>query len=907
MAVNDGHGGTTLIEVAVAVTGANTAPVATTNLNAPRSNGTIAGAVEASDADGDTVSFTVADAPGKGTVTLDAATGAFTYTPDPDARHNAAADGATAADQSDTFTLAVNDGHGGRALVEVAVSVTPTNTDPTASTMIGDADAATGVVDGDVIGADADADALVYTLISGPANGTLTLDAATGAFVYTPDPAARHALAAESGDNNGNNGNNDNGTAISPNNVLIIDGRAEPNDPQRTANLQGRLEAVGHTVTVVTVTDTTPEIPADTSTYQQVWDLRYFGSTAPLTAAEQSQYTSFVTGGGFAYFIAENPGCCTARNNSVAALVTALGGGSTTIGGAAGSTGNLGSNVNSTYITEGTVVNFAAVSAIDNSQGIPLISDANGKVAAMSWIGRAGSLDPDVTGTILTVADVNWLDPERFSTAEDATVAQQQNVTALDDIIRGVVAGTVAGTISESGNGLGDIPTTDSFTVEVSDGHGGTTTVEITVPITAANAEPTAATTVSAPDAATGTVTGAVLGSDADGDTLSYTGLSSPVRGTVVLNPDGTFDYTPTAAARHNAAADGAGPEVTTDTFTVAVTDGYGGNLTVPVTITIDPVNTLPVLAPTVGAPNATTGLVTGSANGSDADGDTLTYNGPTSTASAAIALDPASGVFTYTPTDDARAAADDSTTDTFTITVADGHGGVIEVPVTVAVAPVSSQTPETAPEGCPTNCQDATVTFTGGTVRFSDGATAVTDESRLFRDVDSYLENGYVFDFVGGAGGEIGAYYGGYPNDVIHAHWAAGEVTSIEIYKDGGGVFDFQYFVLTSNTTLPGGPATGTEQVFVQGFLNGVATGSQVLLPPEDWGFPASSVSPGSDFDQVDKVVFTSTNSSFSCFGMDSFYINAPAQQINAPAQEAQASPAVIAEASPAVIAEDL
>ena len=99
--------------------------------------------------------------------------------------------------------------------------------------------------------------------------------------------------------------------------------------------------------------------------------------------------------------------------------------------------------------------------------------------------------------------------------------------------------------------------------------------------------------------------------------------------------------------------------------------------------------------------------------------------------------------------------------------------------------------------------------------------------------------------------------------------------MTSIEIRKDGGGSFNFNYFVLTSNTLAPGGSAQGTEQVFIQGFLNGTATGPQVLLAPEDWGFPASSVFTGTAFDSVDKVVITSTNGSFSCFGMDSFYID--------------------------------
>ena len=223
--------------------------------------------------------------------------------------------------------------------------------------------------------------------------------------------------------------------------VLVIDAQYD----QVTNNVKGRLEAAGHTVTVTT---NLASIPTVTTTYQQVWDLRY---AAALTAGEQTAYQTYVTNGGFAYFVTENPGCCQARNNSVAALITALGGGTTTIGANFAMTNNVSSNVNTTYMTAGITVNYAAVSAIVNSQGIPLISDGAGAVSGMSWIGRAGALASGVTGTIVTVADTNWLDASRFNVS--GTTAQQQNVTALDDIIRGIVAGTVGGTISANGNG----------------------------------------------------------------------------------------------------------------------------------------------------------------------------------------------------------------------------------------------------------------------------------------------------------------------------------------------------------------------------------------------------------------------------------------------------------------------
>jgi hypothetical protein len=113
--------------------------------------------------------------------------------------------------------------------------------------------------------------------------------------------------------------------------------------------------------------------------------------------------------------------------------------------------------------------------------------------------------------------------------------------------------------------------------------------------------------------------------------------------------------------------------------------------------------------------------------------------------------------------------------------------------------------------------------------------------------------------------------------NDVIHAHWelgGLGGVTLMEITQIAPGTFDLNYFTLTSNTAIGGGPAIGTEQTWVQGFFNGNPTGPAVLLPTENWGFPATQVGLGPEFDAVDSVRFFVT-SDVDCFGMDDFYIN--------------------------------
>lgn len=61
-----------------------------------------------------------------------------------------------------------------------------------------------------------------------------------------------------------------------------------------------------------------------------------------------------------------------------------------------------------------------------------------------------------------------------------------------------------------------------------------------------------------------GVVNGHVTGADPDGDTLTYSVRRSPKNGSVVVNSDGTFTYTPDAAVRASGGV---------DTFTVTVTD----------------------------------------------------------------------------------------------------------------------------------------------------------------------------------------------------------------------------------------------------------------------------------------------------------------------------------------------
>lgn len=234
---------------------------------------------------------------------------------------------------------------------------------------------------------------------------------------------------------------------------------------------------------------------------------------------------------------------------------------------------------------------------------------------------------------------------------------------------------------------------TDTLSITVTDSFGALSTVVVTVPVGPANQAPTATATAGDPDPSTAVVTGAITAADPDADPLSYNG-SAP-KGTVVVGPDGTFIYTPSAAARHAAAKLTAAPADLIDTVMLTVTDGHGGSASTPVAVAIVPANTAPVVTPVVGLPDVTTGVVAGALLGADADGDTLSYSGSGTTPKGTVTVGPA-GTFTYTPTALARhlAAAPDApesdTTDTFMLSVADGYGATVQVPVTVTVSPAA-------------------------------------------------------------------------------------------------------------------------------------------------------------------------------------------------------------------------
>jgi VCBS repeat-containing protein len=202
------------------------------------------------------------------------------------------------------------------------------------------------------------------------------------------------------------------------------------------------------------------------------------------------------------------------------------------------------------------------------------------------------------------------------------------------------------------------------------------------------NTPPSATVTQNKPSTSTGTVAGKVTAVDPNKDRLTYAGMTTG-KGTVTVTSTGSFTYTPTVAARHAASADNATAADKTDTFSITVSDGFGGVIAVPVTVAVVPKNSAPLPKAAVNKADPVGGTVTGSIAVTDADGDVVTYTA-TNPASGSVTVNP-NGTFTYDPSAAARQQARvtrASDTDKFTVTVDDGHGGVKTVTVTTTIAP---------------------------------------------------------------------------------------------------------------------------------------------------------------------------------------------------------------------------
>lgn len=656
----------------------------------------------ASDPENDAMSAAVATQPQHGTVTINA-NGSFVYTPA--ANYNG----------TDTFTYRICDASNACSIGTAVISITAVNDAPVAGNDVLPATledvpvtiAATTLLANDT---DAEGDALTISINTQPVNGTLVQNA-DGSLTYTP---AANFNGVDSFTyrvcDNGSPALCGVGTVRIP--VTAVNDAPVAKDDQYTTNEDGVLTVAAPGVLF---NDSDPDNAQNTLTASLVSGPAH--GTAIINANGGFTYTPDANYDGqdtITYRVCDPSGAC--------------------------DTGIVVISVQP--------VNDPPVTAADNytnvQEDVPFtVTAANGVLAN----------DTDADGDVLNASVVT-------SPAHGTLVLNSD--------------GSFTYTPAKDYNGL------DSFTYKACDAAGSCGNGKVYFTVNNVNDAPvTAPVTYTTNEDVPLTLTAQQLlfnDMDADGDPLTITGVTQPVHGTVTLNGNGTYTYTP--AADYNGV----------DSFTYTVTDGQGGLATGTVLITVNAVNDAPVAqndSYTLDEEQTYTSTVSVLANDTDVDGDALTAALLAGPLRGTVTLN-ANGNFTYTP------AQDYNGLDSFTYVVSDGRGGLDTGVVTLTVTAINDN---------PVANRDTYTTR-------EDVALSVVAPGILFNDTDP--------DNVAG----------GTNNDVLTAtaeSKASAAGGTVQINSNGSFIYtpSANYNGLDSFTyTLQdgkGGTATGTVVVTVQ------------------------------------------------------------------------------------------
>ena len=290
------------------------------------------------------------------------------------------------------------------------------------------------------------------------------------------------------------------------------------------------------------------------------------------------------------------------------------------------------------------------------------------------------------------------------------------------------------GTVTRVGDNLVYTPTLnyfggDSFTYVINDGHGGSDTATVNLAVTNTQDVPVATADAATTDEETPVTLDVMANdSDPDNDTLDIASFTQPAHGDVTRVGDNLV-YTPSLNYFGG------------DSFTYTLTDGQGGSDTATVNLTIANIQDAPVAqgdAFTFFEDQVLHDTVAG--NDVDADADVLTYSVLGLPQHGTVTMN-GQGGFAYAP--NINYAGPDS----FTYTVADGHGGSD----TAAVTLVGTDTPDpTDSDNEPNALGAASDGFLENTESVNTLVFELTDASKKARNA---VKTSLVQPFAGAPG----------------------------------------------------------------------------------------------------------------------------------------------------------
>ncbi|WP_159691600.1 retention module-containing protein, partial [Cognatazoarcus halotolerans] len=688
----DARGQSSTTTVTVSVTFPNDVPVATDDTLVAVEDTPLTGTLAANDTpsgDGGNV-WALASGPANGNVTVNA-DGTFSYTPD--ANYNG----------PDSFTYTITDADGDVSTATAMINVAPVNDVPVATD-----DTLAAVEDTPLTGSLAANDTPsgdggnVWALASGPANGSVTVNA-DGTFSYTPNAnyngpdSFTYTITDADGDVSTATATinvaptsdapiaQDDVATTAEDTPVIIDVLGNDSDPDgdtlTITEVGGQPISVGNPVTIpegsvaLNPDGTLTFTPSPNFNGPVSFDYTVTDGTTPVTATVDVTVTA----------VNDVP---VAADDVLAAVEdTPLTGSLATNDTPSGDGGNVWAlasgpaNGSVTVNADGTFSYTPDANYNGPDSFTYTITDADGDVStATATINVAPTSDaPIAQDDVATTAedtpviiDVlgNDSDPDGDTLTITEIGGQPISVGNPVTIPEGSVALNPDGTLTFTPNPNFNGPV--SFDYTVTDGTTPVTaTVDVTV--TAVNDVPVATDDTLAAVEDT-PLTGTLAANDTpSGDGGNVWALASgPANGSVTVNPDGTFSYTPDA--NYN------GP----DSFTYTITDADGDVSTATATINVAPVNDVPVATDdTLAAVEDTplTGTLAANDTPSGDGGNVWALaSGP---ANGSVTVNP-DGTFSYTPN------ANYNGPDSFTYTITDADGDVSTATATINVAPTS-------------------------------------------------------------------------------------------------------------------------------------------------------------------------------------------------------------------------
>lgn len=300
-------------------------------------------------------------------------------------------------------------------------------------------------------------------------------------------------------------------------------------------------------------------------------------------------------------------------------------------------------------------------------------------------------LDPDCA-PFVPANNVPAATNDSYSTNEDTAlvvpaggVLSNDTDADSDPLTAAVVTNPSHGTLTLNADGsftytpVANYNGSDSFTYRANDGSDNSNVATVTITVNAVNDLPVANNDSygTNQDTPLNISAAGVLSNDTDvdGNSLTATNAGTPSHGTLTLNADGSFLYTPDAGY------------VGGDSFTYTANDGTGDSVAATVSITVSDTNDVPVAAANSYATDEDTTLTVTApgvlANDTDADGDSLTAIVVTGGSHGTVTLN-SDGSFTYVPD------ADYNGPDSFTYKANDGTVDSSTVTVSITVNPVN-------------------------------------------------------------------------------------------------------------------------------------------------------------------------------------------------------------------------